>query len=77
MPAGRNAAVDVAANSLLRQEAAKAAKALDLPLFLAPIALSTDNAAMIAAAGFLAFRKGVRAGWDLNAEAHLALGSAA
>jgi N6-L-threonylcarbamoyladenine synthase len=39
-----------------------------------PIALSTDNAAMIAAAGFVAFRKGVRGGWDLNAEPHLALG---
>jgi tRNA N6-adenosine threonylcarbamoyltransferase len=64
----------VAANSLLRREAARAAAELGLPLFVPPIALSTDNAAMIAAAGFVAFRRGVRAGWDLNAEAHLPLG---
>jgi N6-L-threonylcarbamoyladenine synthase len=64
----------VAANSLLRREAARAAAELGLPLFVPPIALSTDNAAMIAAAGFVAFRRGARAGWDLNAEAHLPLG---
>jgi N6-L-threonylcarbamoyladenine synthase len=64
----------VAANSLLRREAARAADELGLPLFVPPIALSTDNAAMIGAAGFVAFRKGVRGGWDLNAEPHLALG---
>jgi N6-L-threonylcarbamoyladenine synthase len=63
----------VAANSLLRREAARAAQALGLPLFVPPIALSTDNAAMIGAAGFVNFRKGLRAGLDLNAEPHLAL----
>jgi N6-L-threonylcarbamoyladenine synthase len=64
----------VAANTLLRREAAKAAESLGLPLFVPPIALSTDNAAMIGAAGYLAFRKGVRAGWDLNADPRLPLG---
>ena len=64
----------VAANSLLRTEAARAADTLGLPLFVPPIALSTDNAAMIAAAAQVAFDRGVRAGWDLNAEPHLALG---
>jgi N6-L-threonylcarbamoyladenine synthase len=64
----------VAANSLLRREAARAAQELGLPLFAPPIALSTDNAAMIAAAGEVAFRAGVRGGWDLNAEPHLPLG---
>ena len=64
----------VAANSLLRREAARTAEELGLPLFAPPIALSTDNAAMIAAAGEVAFRKGVRAGWDLDAEPHLPLG---
>jgi N6-L-threonylcarbamoyladenine synthase len=64
----------VAANRLLRREASRAAEELGLPLFAPPIALSTDNAAMIAAAGDVAFRKGVRAGWDLNAEPHLPLG---
>jgi N6-L-threonylcarbamoyladenine synthase len=63
----------VAANSLLRREAARAAEALGLPLFVPPVALSTDNAAMIGAAGFVNFRKGLRAGLDLNAEPHLDL----
>jgi N6-L-threonylcarbamoyladenine synthase len=63
----------VAANSLLRAEAARAAQQLGLPLFVPPMALSTDNAAMIGAAGFVAFRKGVRAGLDLDGEPHLAL----
>ena len=48
---------------------ANAAEALGLPLFVPPIALSTDNAAMIGAAGFVAYRKGVRADWTLNARA--------
>ena len=61
----------VAANSLLRREAAQMAGALGLPLLVPPIALSTDNAAMIGAAGFVAYRKGRRAGWDLNAEPNL------
>jgi N6-L-threonylcarbamoyladenine synthase len=63
----------VAANSLLRREAARMAEQIGRPLFVPPIALSTDNAAMIAAAGYVAFRRGVRAGWDLNAEPHLPL----
>jgi N6-L-threonylcarbamoyladenine synthase len=63
----------VAANSLLRKEAARAADALGLPLFVPPIALSTDNAAMIGAAGFVAFTRGARAGMDLNGDPHLPL----
>jgi N6-L-threonylcarbamoyladenine synthase len=63
----------VAANSLLREEAARAAAALGLPLFMPPIALSTDNAAMIAAAGTVNFHRGLRAGPDLDAMPHLAL----
>jgi N6-L-threonylcarbamoyladenine synthase len=64
----------VAANSLLRAEAARAAEQIGLPLYVPPIALSTDNAAMIAAAGAVNFRKGLRAGPDLDAHPHLALG---
>jgi N6-L-threonylcarbamoyladenine synthase len=64
----------VAANSRLRSEAAAAAIGLGLPLFVPPLPLTTDNAAMIAAAGSVSLRRGVRAGWDLNAEPHLALG---
>jgi N6-L-threonylcarbamoyladenine synthase len=64
----------VAANSLLRSESARAAEAVGLPLFVPPIALSTDNAAMIAAAAQVSYDRGVRASWDLNAEPHLPLG---
>ncbi len=64
----------VAANTLLRHETALLAERLGLPLYLPPLSLSTDNAAMIAAAGFVNFRRGLRAGWDLNAEPHLPLG---
>jgi len=63
----------VAANSRLRADAATAAAELGLPLFVPPIALSTDNAAMIAAAAHVAFGRGVRGGYDLDADPHLAL----
>jgi tRNA A37 threonylcarbamoyltransferase TsaD len=63
----------VAANSRLRDDAATAAHALGLPLFVPPIALSTDNAAMIAAAGYVAWQRGVRGGFDLTADPHLSL----
>lgn len=60
----------VAANSRLRAEASRLASDLGLPLFVPPLALSTDNAAMIGAAGQLALERGERAGWDLNGEPH-------
>jgi len=63
----------VAANSLLRAEAANTARSLGLPLFVPSLALSTDNAAMIGAAGFVSFRKGLRLGFDANAAAQLPL----
>jgi N6-L-threonylcarbamoyladenine synthase len=64
----------VAANSLLRAEAKKAADALGLPLFVPPIALSTDNAAMIGAAGYINWKNGRLADLALNGDPHLALG---
>ena len=64
----------VAANSLLRREAERAARELGLPIFIPPLSLTTDNAAMIAAAGFVAFRRGTRGDLALNAEPHLPLG---
>ena len=63
----------VAANRRLRAEALGCAEALGLPLFVPPLALATDNAAMIGAAGFLNFVKGRRAGLDTNADAQLPL----
>jgi N6-L-threonylcarbamoyladenine synthase len=64
----------VAANRRLRRDAARVAEELGLPLFVPPIALSTDNAAMIGAAGQVAFDQGRRAGGDLDADPHLPLG---
>ncbi len=64
----------VAANSLLRREGERAARELGLPIFIPPLSLTTDNAAMIAAAGFVGFRRGDRATLALNAEPHLPLG---
>jgi N6-L-threonylcarbamoyladenine synthase len=64
----------VAANSLLRREAEAKGRELGLPVFIPPLELSTDNAAMIAAAGTVSLRRGVRGDLGLNAEPHLALG---
>jgi N6-L-threonylcarbamoyladenine synthase len=64
----------VAANSRLRREAEQGARELGLPIFIPPLALTTDNAAMIAAAGFVGLRRGDRGGLAMNAEPHLPLG---
>ena len=45
----------------------------EIPTFLPSLALTTDNAAMIAAAGLRKFRAGVTASMDLNADAALTL----
>jgi len=64
----------VAANTLLRSEAERAGRELGLPVFIPPLELTTDNAAMIAAAGYVSLRRGVRGDLGLNAEPHLPLG---
>jgi len=63
----------VSANSRLRAELADRGVRREIPTFLPSLALSTDNAAMIAAAGLRKFRAGARASMDLNADAALAL----
>jgi N6-L-threonylcarbamoyladenine synthase len=63
----------VSANSRLRADALARGEREGLPVFIPSLALSTDNAAMIAAAGLRLYHAGVRAGRDLNAEASLAL----
>jgi N6-L-threonylcarbamoyladenine synthase len=63
----------VAANRVLRSEAARAAEEMGLALVMAPISLSTDNAAMIGAAGFVNMAKGLRANLELDADPHLPL----
>jgi N6-L-threonylcarbamoyladenine synthase len=43
-------------------------------VFIPELALTTDNAAMIAAAGHVSFARGERGDLSLNAEPHMALG---
>jgi N6-L-threonylcarbamoyladenine synthase len=61
----------VSANSRLRRDAATRGQRDGLPVFVPSLALSTDNAAMIAASGLRRYRAGVTAGWELNADASL------
>jgi len=61
----------VSANSRLRTDAMARGERAGIPVFLPSLALSTDNAAMIAAAGLRRFRAGALAGLDLNADAAL------
>jgi len=63
----------VSANSRLREEASARGAARDLPVFVPSLALSTDNAAMIAAAGLRRYRGGLVGALNLNADAALAL----
>jgi N6-L-threonylcarbamoyladenine synthase len=53
----------VAANELLRTEMLQRSP---VPVRIPPPDLCTDNAAMIACAGFFRFKAGERAGWDLD-----------
>jgi N6-L-threonylcarbamoyladenine synthase len=63
----------VSANSRLRADAVRRGQARELPVFVPPLSLSTDNAAMIAAAGLRKYRQGFDASWEVEAEASLAL----
>jgi tRNA N6-adenosine threonylcarbamoyltransferase len=63
----------VSANSRLRAELQEHGRLREIPTFLPSLQLSTDNAAMIAAAGLRRFRAGLIASLDLNADASLTL----
>ncbi|ELK45813.1 UNVERIFIED_CONTAM: tRNA (adenosine(37)-N6)-threonylcarbamoyltransferase complex transferase subunit TsaD [Halobacillus marinus] len=63
----------VAANRGLRQALQEKFVDIDTELLIPPLSLCTDNAAMIAAAGAVAFNQGHRSEWDLNANPGLDL----
>ena len=63
----------VACNGALRAASGKAAERLGIPVYFPSPHLSTDNAAMIAAAGTAKLQSGERAGLDLNADVSLRL----
>jgi N6-L-threonylcarbamoyladenine synthase len=63
----------VSANAGLRREVAARGAALEIPVFIPRLSLSTDNAAMIGAAGLRQLARGNFAPLDLNAAAALAL----
>ena len=64
----------VSANSRLRRDALDRGAREDLPVFVPGLALSTDNAAMIAAAGLRQLERGGAFRLDFNAEAALPIG---
>ena len=61
----------VAANSVIRRDFTEAAKQRGLELFIPPLRLCGDNAAMIGAQGYYEFLAGHTAGSDLNAYASM------
>src|SRR5699024_5829130 len=63
----------VAANKGLRKRMQTIFQGTRISLLIPPLDLCTDNAAMIAAAGTVAFEQGKRSGWDLNAHPSLLL----
>jgi N6-L-threonylcarbamoyladenine synthase len=63
----------VSANSRLRGEAEARAARHGVPVFVPPLALSTDNAAMIGAAALRIMQRGGAGRYDFNAEAALGL----
>src|SRR5258705_9917086 len=63
----------VSANSRLRADVKARGEAREIPTFVPSLHLSTDNAAMIAAAGLRRLRAGLTSPLDLNADAALQL----
>lgn len=64
----------VAANSTLRRKMKTACEENSLRLYCPSPILCTDNAMMIASAGYFEYIQGARAGWDLNAVPNLKIG---
>ncbi len=57
----------VASNTTLRAEMDRACRERSIELYYPSPIYCTDNAAMIASAGYYEYKKGKSAGWDLNA----------
>ena len=64
----------VASNSHLRAAFEEECKKRNIDFYHPAHILCTDNAAMIGAAAYFEYKKGVRHGWDLNAVPNLKLG---
>ena len=64
----------VASNSALRAAMEEACAKRDITFYRPSPIFCTDNAAMIAVAGYYEYCKGTRSGWDLNAVPNLKLG---
>jgi len=64
----------VAANSRLREKMSAEANKNNIKTLFPPLILCTDNAAMICAAGYYEYIKGIRASLKLNANPSLKLG---
>jgi len=64
----------VASNSAIREALRAACEKKGIHFYHPSPVFCTDNAAMIAVAGYYEYRKGVRSGLDLNAVANLKLG---
>lgn len=67
----------VAANRGLRKALQKRCEESGVPLVIPPLVLCTDNAAMIAAAGYVSFQQGKFASLDLNGTPNLPLETSA
>jgi N6-L-threonylcarbamoyladenine synthase len=63
----------VSANSRLRRDALARGERMGLPVFVPALSLSTDNAAMIAAAGLRKLEQDRVAPLDFNAQATLSI----
>lgn len=61
----------VAANSRIRADFSKAAEEMGIELFIPPLSLCGDNAAMIGAQAYFEYQIGNTAGTDLNAYANM------
>ena len=64
----------VASNSALRAGMKAACEKAGIEFYYPSPIFCTDNAAMIGAAAYYEYKKGARAGWDLNAVPNLKLG---